>query len=213
LIILTDIAHVFAKTTPMNTNNSNNNDLYYWVRMQQGDESAFNFMMKKYFNQLLNYGYKFVKDEDFLKDCVQEVFIEIWKRRERLSVPESVKAYLLSSVRKKVVRENFRQNSDKESLELSENTTLFEFSSEWFMIQEETETQVHTKVNEILAALPKRQREVIYLQYYQNLSREEIAQIMDINPQSVSNLLQSAFKSFRSKWNGTDILLALLWQF
>lgn len=55
--------------------------------------------------------------------------------------------------------------------------------------------------------MPKRQREVIYLQYYQNLTRDEIAKIMDINQQSVSNLLQAAFKSFRENWEILNIIL------
>ena len=48
--------------------------------------------------------------------------------------------------------------------------------------------------------MPKRQYEVLYLQYYQNLNREEIADIMGVKAQSVSNLTQSAFKSFRENW-------------
>ena len=60
-------------------------DLQIWQQMKDGSEFALGNLMKMYFNPLLNYGYKFVKDEDFVKDCVQEVFIEIWKRRERLS--------------------------------------------------------------------------------------------------------------------------------
>jgi RNA polymerase sigma factor (sigma-70 family) len=195
----------------MSTTNLNKNDLQNWVLMKEGNEGAFNALMRKYFNQLLNYGYKFVKDEDFVKDCVQEVFIEVWKRREKLSVPDSVKAYLLSSVRKKVVRENFRQNSDKEEIDLEKTDFLVELSSEWALIQEETESQINDKINQILQELPKRQREVIYLQYYQNISRDEIAQTMDINAQSVSNLLQSAFKTFREKWVRISTILIYFW--
>lgn len=184
-------------------------DLQIWQQMKDGSEFALGNLMKMYFNPLLNYGYKFVKDEDFVKDCVQEVFIEIWKRRERLSLPDSVKAYLLSSVRKKVVREGFRQKIDKEEyeLDLENNVNLIEYSFEFSLVREEEEKQLNEKIKKILDTLPKRQREVIYLQYYQNLTRDEIAKIMDINQQSVSNLLQAAFKSFRENWEILNIIL------
>jgi RNA polymerase sigma factor (sigma-70 family) len=181
---------------------STQDDIHVWTHLKEGDELAFGKLLKKYFNHLQNYGYKFVKDEDFIKDCVQEVFIEIWQRREKISTPDSVKAYLLSCVRRKVVREGFRQHiiKDDDERNVESKTEDFDASPEWFMIEQETSTEITEKVNKSISKLPKRQREVLYLQYYQNLNRDEIAQIMDINSQSVSNLLQSAFKSFRENW-------------
>jgi RNA polymerase sigma factor (sigma-70 family) len=181
---------------------STQDDIQMWTHLKEGDELAFGKLLKKYFNHLQNYGYKFVKDEDFVKDCVQEVFIEIWQRREKVSTPDSVKAYLLSCVRRKVVREGFRQNiiKDEDERRVDSKTEDFDMSPEWSMIEQESTLEIAEKVNQSISKLPKRQREVLYLQYYQNLSREEIAQIMDINSQSVSNLLQSAFKSFRENW-------------
>lgn len=183
-------------------------DTQLWIQLKDGSELALGKLVKKFFNLLQNYVYKFVKDEDFVKDCVQEVFIEIWQRRERISVPDSVRAYLLSSVRKKVVREGFRQHIIKDDeREIESNNNHIEFSPEWSIIEQESLAEISEKVNIALNQLPKRQREVLYLQYYQNLSREEIAQIMDINTQSVSNLIQIAFKSFRENWGGVLPLL------
>lgn len=180
----------------------NQEDIQMWTHLRGGDELAFGKLLKKYFNHLQNYGYKFVKDEDFVKDCVQEVFIEIWQRREKISTPDSVKAYLLSCVRRKVVREGFRQHiiKDDDERNVESKSEEFDASPEWLIIEQENSSEITEKVNKSIAQLPKRQREVLYLQYYQNLSREEIAQIMEINSQSVSNLLQSAFKSFRENW-------------
>lgn len=181
---------------------STQNDIQMWTHLKEGDELALGKLLKKYFNYLQSYGYKFVKDEDFVKDCVQEVFIEIWQRREKIASPDSVKAYLLSCVRRKVVRKGFRQHiiKDDDERNVESKTEDFDISPEWAMIEQEKLSEISEKVNKSISKLPKRQREVLYLQYYQNLNREEIAQIMDINSQSVSNLLQSAFKSFRENW-------------
>ncbi|MCU0324988.1 MAG: sigma-70 family RNA polymerase sigma factor, partial [Spirosomaceae bacterium] len=174
-------------------------DIEYWVQLKAGSEFALSKLVKKYFNLLQNYAYKFNQDKDFVKDCVQEVFIEIWQRRDRISVPDSVKAYLLGSVRSKIFREISRQKINRDDFEtnLEDNDLLLEESFELSLIKQEMASELEKKVKNSLDSLPERQREVLYLQYYQNLSREEIAQIMNINAQSVSNLSQRAFKILR----------------
>ncbi|MBO0949893.1 RNA polymerase sigma factor [Fibrella forsythiae] len=188
-----------------------NLDVQLWQQLKEGNELAFGKLLTRYFNPLQNYGYKFVQDEAFVKDCVQEVFIEIWNRRARISTPDSVRAYLLSCVRKRVVREGYRQRILKkdESVGLGNDGSFVEFSPEWSLIEQESLAETTHRIADALNKLPKRQREVIYLRFYQNLERDEIAAIMDVNPQSVSNLMQVAFKSFRENWT-TTILLPLL---
>lgn len=186
-------------------------DLLLWQQIKNSSESGLRKLVEKYFNSLQNYGYKFVRDEDFVKDCVQEVFIEIWNRRERINTPDSVRAYLLSCVRKRVLREGYRQriNRDDEPMDLENDLSFVEFSPEWSVIEQESLAETTQRISDSLNQLPKRQREVIYLRYYQNLERDEIAEIMGVNPQSVSNLLQAAFKSFRENWVGILLLTRL----
>ncbi|QIP14594.1 sigma-70 family RNA polymerase sigma factor [Spirosoma aureum] len=187
-------------------------DLLLWQQIKNSNESGLRKLIEKYFNALQNYGYKFVRDEDFVKDCVQEVFIDIWSRRDRISTPDSVRAYLLSSVRKRVLREGYRQriNRDDEPADLENDLSFVEFSPEWSLIEQESLVETTQRISASLNQLPKRQREVIYLRYYQNLERDEIADIMGVNPQSVSNLLQAAFKTFRENWVGFLLLTQLL---
>ncbi|GAB4033768.1 RNA polymerase sigma factor [Spirosoma jeollabukense] len=187
-------------------------DIQLWQQLKNGSELALGKLLANYFNSLQNYGYKFVRNEDFVKDCVQEVFIEIWNRRDRISTPDSVRAYLLSSVRKRVIREGYRQRiiNEDEPADLENDLNFVEFSPEWSLIEQESLAETTHRVAEALNQLPKRQREVIYLRYYQNLERDEIADIMGVNPQSVSNLLQAAFKTFRENWVGFILLTALL---
>ena len=187
-------------------------DLQIWLQLQGGSELALGQLLTRYFNLLQNYGYKFVRNEAFVKDCVQEVFIEIWNRRTRIATPVSVRAYLLSCVRKRVVREAYRQRipNDDEVAEPEDEAAFVEFSPEWTLIEQESLQETTHRVAEALNQLPRRQREVIYMRYYQNLDRDEIAAIMDVNPQSVSNLLQAAFKTFRENWVGLILLITSL---
>ena len=188
------------------------NDVKIWLQLQSGSELALGQLLTHYFNLLQNYGYKFVRNEEFVKDCVQEVFIQIWNHRTRIATPVSVRAYLLSCVRKRVIREAYRQRirTEDDSITPEDDSAFVEFSPEWTLIEQESLQETTHRVAEALNQLPKRQREVIYLRYYQNLDRDEIAAIMDINPQSVSNLLQQAFKTFRENWVGLLLLATAL---
>lgn len=189
---------------PQEVQPSTNNDSQLWQQLKNGSELALGKLIKKYFNLLQNYGYKFVRNEDFVKDCVQEVFVEIWSRRQNISQPDSVRAYLLSSVRKRILRESVRQkiNGEDEIINIENDLKFAEFSPELVIIEQENMQETIQKVAVLLNLLPKRQREVIYLRFYQNLERDEIAQIMSVNSQSVSNLLQAAFKTIRENWSG-----------
>jgi RNA polymerase sigma factor (sigma-70 family) len=187
-------------------------DLQLWQQLKLGSELALGKLIKKYFNFLQNYGFKFVKDEAFVQDCVQEVFIEIWTRRDKVVLPNSVRAYLLSSVRRRVLREKERQhikdNSESYNIDLEPDSICF--SHEWLLTEQESLNELSKQVSDLLNKLPKRQREVLYLRFYQNLERAEIAQIMDINEQSVSNHLQAAFKNFKGSWQGFGFIVYCL---
>jgi RNA polymerase sigma factor (sigma-70 family) len=189
---------------PQEAQPSTYNDSQLWQQLKNGSELALGKLIKKYFNLLQNYGYKFVRNEDFIKDCVQEVFVEIWSRRQNISQPDSVRAYLFSSVRRRILRESVRQkiNGEEEIINIENDLKFAEFSPELVIIEQENSQETIQKVAVLLNLLPKRQREVIYLRFYQNLERDEIAQIMSVNSQSVSNLLQAAFKTIRENWSG-----------
>ena len=191
------------------------NDTHLWQQMKQGSELALGKLIKKYFNLLQNYGLKFVKDEAFVKDCVQDVFIAIWTHRETIMSPQSIHAYLLSSVRRKVLREKVRQRLDQKqnANTVEKEADLLDFSHEWLLIEQESLNEMTRKVSELLNELPKRQREVLYLRFYQNLERAEIADIMGINEQSVSNHLQAAFKNFKDNWRQIIICIGLFLKF
>lgn len=85
-----------------------------------------------------------------------------------------------------------------------------EFSVEEQFIENEAVSRRAEQLKKLLNTLPARQKEVVYLRFFQELSRDEIAGVMTITPQTVSNLLQLAFKQLRN-CRGIELLLSLLW--
>jgi len=173
-------------------------DSELWDLFRAGDEVAYTQLIKKYSKILFNYGFRIRQDKDFLKDCIQDVFLELWKRRLKINPTQAVKWYLFKAVRLRIFREQSKWNRNETP---DENYTfLVEFNIESKMITDLETMELGTRIKQVLNGLPPRQREIMYLRFYENLDFENISQIMEISKQSVHNLLQKAYKNFRAEW-------------
>ncbi len=176
-------------------------DALLWQAFKRGERSAFETLLQQYYPMLLNYGVRFYRDKEFVKDSVHDLFVEIWNRREHLSDVVSVKSYLLQALRKNIIRESGRLKWFREADEISEKLNFdVEFNIETHFISREIETETLQKLQMELDKLTKRQREAIFLRFTQDLPYEEIASIMAINYRSVINLIHEAIKSIRQNW-------------
>ncbi|GAB2785923.1 sigma-70 family RNA polymerase sigma factor [Rhabdobacter roseus] len=170
-----------------------------WKAFLADDETALRKLMERFYGPLLNYGSKYSKSKEVIKDCIQELFIDLWFQRHQVAQPHSVKAYLLISLRRRLARKLSKASVLRLSDQPVDDEKLFYFESspELLFIERESIVRQAQRVAEYLNELPRRQREIVYLKYYQNLTREEIAEVMGISHQSVSNLLQKALYSLR----------------
>ena len=176
-------------------------DSMLWQSLKRSERAAYEILLKKYYTIVLNYGVRFYRDKEFVKDCVQDLFIEIWNRREYLADVVSVKSYLLQSIRKNIIRESSRLKWFREADKISDDHDFdVEFDIETYLISREVENELLQKLRFELDKLTKRQREAIFLRFNQDLSYEEIAIIMDINYRSVVNLIHEAIKAIRKNW-------------
>jgi RNA polymerase sigma factor (sigma-70 family) len=185
-------------------------DSELWNLVKVGDEAAYAVLFRKYYSSLLSYGKSLTAHQSMVGDCVQEVFIEVWMYRQNLAVPSSVKAYLLAGVRKRIARRLERDRIFKNARDVQDVDFSFHFTPLDEMISdEETHRQVY-QLNMLLNQLPPRQKEALYLRYHQGLDIDEIARLMQINPQSASNLLHRGIKHIRGAWVGELHTVALL---
>lgn len=184
-------------------------DQLYWERLREGDEGGFAALMRKQFGLLYNYGAKFSKDTELVKDCIQDMFLELWHQRQKLPPVNSVRAYLMTSLRNRLLRTlQQRQRLPNDAIAEGELFTA-EFSVEQQLIDEESVMQIARSISQAMSALSHRQKEAIFLRYYQELDRPQIAQVMGLTEQSVSNLLHQALTTMRSRW--PEIGLVVLW--
>src|SRR5687768_800197 len=170
-------------------------------RLQQSDEEALALLMKMYYDDLYNYAARFTKDDGLIKDCIQEVFISLWQRRETVGAILSPKYYFLRAIKNKVLKSLDKSIRKVTSGHLQEDYDFFhEFSIERVIIEKQISEEKAEKVRKALSLLSKRQIEIIYLKYYQYLDHGQIAELMNISRQSVYNLLHEAIHKLRSLW-------------
>jgi RNA polymerase sigma factor (sigma-70 family) len=174
---------------------SNEYDIALWESFLQGDQEAFGLLFRNNYPYLFQYGAKICPNQALLEDTIQDLFLEIWKNRN--GVPAlSVRAYLLKALKYKLLKELSRNNPTQ----LHENMVedgAFELGHEAFLVSKQDDEDRSKKVLESLQQLSPRQKEIIYLKFYQNLSYEEVSVIMNINYQAARNLLYHAIKALK----------------
>ena len=184
-------------------------DITLWESFRNGDKDAFTALFRRHYAALFRFGSKFTTDSKLLEDCIQELFLELWQAKSRTPVL-SVKTYLLKSLKYKLLRA-FRQRG-KVLLTADSPEGHFEWSHENFLIAEQESQEKKRKVLAALDRLSNRQKEIIYLKYYQDLSYEEVSEIMNINYQAARNLLYQAIKSLKNILaNSVALLFLYMW--
>lgn len=186
---------------------SNKSVVQLWYNFRMGDEYSYTSLMEIFTNPMFRYGTRFVENDDFVKDCIQDVFFELWNRREKIRQAESVKAYLFKALRMRIFREKSKW---KLTESLDENYEfIIEFDVEANIIKQELSEEICSKLRKILDSLPKRQKEILYLRFYEGMDQDKIAEVMDINRQSVYNLLHESILRLRKYWLKSPVYYCL----
>ena len=169
----------------------------WWQQSREGDNHAFYCVHRELFHGLYNYALKLLQDKDLAGDAVQELFVKIWTKRESIGDLEKVKSYFFTALRRQIL--NQLRNLQLRELKISRLPRPdIDFSPEEIVVRNEEYLSLQNKISALLNGLPKRQKEVIYLHYFESMEYSQIAVIMGINYQSVLNLLQKALQKLRS---------------
>jgi len=166
-----------------------------WTQFLPGDHLALDALVKRHYNLLYQYGCKFTRDAALVKDCIQDLFLYLWHKRNTINETASVEHYLMKALRRRLGRALSRSGS-------TEGLSFIEFKDanatpDDQLIQQEQKAVLADRIRKCILQLSKRQQEIIYLRFYLNASAAEIADIMQLNRQSVYNLLNDALNKLR----------------
>jgi RNA polymerase sigma factor (sigma-70 family) len=167
-----------------------------WIQMLPGDHLALDAIVKKHYNLLYQYGCKFSRDAGLVKDCIQDMFLYIWQKRHALQETASVEHYLMKGLRRRLERALTKTGATTEGIGFLEFPDTGATPDDQ-IIQQEQKTALASTIKQCIAQLSQRQQEIIYLRFYLNASATDIADIMQLNRQSVYNLLHDALNKLR----------------
>lgn len=175
-------------------------DKELWQSYREGDKQALGQLAERYYRVLKHYGLKFMVDGTVVEDCIQDLFLQLWQNRPQINDTDSVKHYLLKALRNHILQ-YLRSTTTISYEEIGWDDSMADaINAESLMIQRESLSILTNSIQAQLADLPAREREALYLRFYENLSIPEIALVMNVTRQSVSNSLQKALNKLRSRW-------------
>ncbi|MBK8701598.1 MAG: sigma-70 family RNA polymerase sigma factor [Saprospiraceae bacterium] len=167
-----------------------------WDRFKGGDMKGLEQIYFENIDLLFHFGKKICPDEEVVSDQIHDLFVYLWENRAGLGQAVVIRAYLLKSLRNRLIDHFRKQGRHKTVGDVSTVKTLSE-SREDELISFETEAYKNAQLSAAMGQLTARQREIIYLKYTKNLSYEEIAETLGINYQSVRNLAHRAITELR----------------
>ena len=196
MLINSDFA--LTKTKPVSVAKDSFNDELLWSNFKSGNELAMSMLYKKYVHRLYDYGMHTCRDHDIVKDCLQDLFYKLWNKREDISNVQFVKPYLFKSFRRLLIHQIIENR--KHSAPFPEQE-VFEFmpSIESVLIEDEIKAEQTIRLKNCIQSLTKGQREVIYLKFYNELTYHEIAEITELQIDSVYNLVSKTIEVLRKK--------------
>ncbi len=185
-----------------------------WEAFRNGSQTAFQSIYEVYVHQLLVYGKKISPNQELIEDAVHDLFLELWKSREKLTDVEEgqLKFYLYKALRNRLYTAFKRGESNRTDVVSTENSDyfLFEEPLETHLIEEQARRELLTSLRTNLNALSARQQQAIYLRFYEHFSNEEIAQLMGVNYHSACRFIYSGLKYLKEAVRILGLSLFLL---
>ena len=164
---------------------------------QAGNMAAFSQLYNLHINVLFNYGLKLTIDKELLKDCIHDIFVKLYTKKDELGTIDNLRSYLFISLKNKLCdelrRRMYMSDTAVEEVSISTPTDV-----EDDYMEEEQRKNEFSLVIRLLDQLSPRQREALTLYYIEEKKYEDICEIMNMNYQSVRNLMHRGLTKLRS---------------
>lgn len=160
-----------------------------WKMCSRNDQNALKEIYEREYPNLLAYGMKISKSKAYVQDAIQEVFTDMWQKKEDRKEIKNLRFYLLKSLKYSLLKQDHKNIIDIDAL--VQTKEILE------PVNNDDSDEMESYVTEILSRLPKEQQQILHLKYFQSLTNEQISDLLDIKYQSVSNRLHRVIKKFR----------------
>lgn len=166
-----------------------------WKAIRKGKKDALELLFYTHYDDLYRYAYRFSGSPQSAEDHIQKLFLKIWERRKDLSEVESVKTYLWTALRRSIIATGKIQKREETAYNegIRRNSDMY-YSIEEIIIHKEEKKQKIKLLYRALNELSPRQKEILYLKYFEGLGYDEIEQITSLSYQTIRNYVYESIK-------------------
>ena len=171
-----------------------------WTGLLDGDKTSLAKIYTTYFDKLYNYGARISTDSIIVEDSIQDLFIELWNRREGLNRDvKNIKQYLYTCLRRKIL---LKLQGRHVSISLDDLPSFqLELSHKSHYLTHQLNTELRQKLTAMIQTLTPKQKEAIFLIYFDELSYEHVASIMGLKIKTIYNLVHQAVAKLKDHKN------------
>ena len=185
--------------------------LEVWTRFRTGNRAAFGEIYEAFIDSLFAYGNKLTRDRELIKDCIQDIFIDLQRLNPDLNHPEYIEFYLFKSL-KNAILHRFKENKKTDSLPIQEMAVFgLQFNIEQDDFDPESDRLRIEKLKRILQTLDPQKRELLFLKFTTGLNYSEIGQLLEMNPDTVKKQVYRTLDHLRNKFGIQLMELLMIW--
>jgi len=167
--------------------------------LKEGSIDAFDVCFRRFYSPLIAFACSRINDKDIAEEIVQNVFAELWERRESIPLATEIKQYLFSVVKNDC--NDFARHLKVEKKYLDYLSKHQEESSAFFDVLVDEEFQ--RLVNEVYNSLPEQCRKIFYMSRLEEMSYKAISEKLDISIKTVENQVGKALRLVRQHLDKT----------
>lgn len=175
-----------------------NKDYYLWKSFIDGNDDSFYKLYDQFADVLYHYGLHLSRDKELIKDCIHDLFLDLYKYRTKLSNTDNIRFYLFRSLRRTIHKAQIKVIPLIYDINLVPSNDYRELTYEDKVIAHEIEEENNRLLTNALKTLTAYQREGLNLKFEHNLTYPEIAEILGISIESARTTIYRALKILRN---------------
>jgi len=175
-------------------------------KLKAGDQSAFDSLFRSYYKYLVSIAFKYTQNLEMSKDLVQEVYLDLWKRKENIDIEYSIKFFLRKATINKCLATKRKSKKIVVNSLITDNYDSIDDTTN----QEIRFNELNDVVERLVNELPERCKEVFIASRYKNMSHKEIAESLNISVKTIENQMTKALKYLRTNLKKLGLLTFLM---
>lgn len=165
-----------------------------WQLLAGGDRQGLYECFDLFYDDLFRLGISLYHDVDLVQGAINELFLELWKIRERLGEVQNIQQYIITIYKRVLYKSH---HGRKEFASLDDSIELPQSSYEEALIAIQADEGRKARLQLALKQLSERQLQMVQMRYYEGRAFREIAEVTGLTERTVYNTLHNALQALR----------------